>query len=95
MTLQYLLEQTEGANITQIPIFANNECVYDYKESKDCIKLIHNENCYNLEQITLYEILKYAEECNLAYSTTFISSETSGEYFTSATFTDYKLNLKY
>ena len=95
MTLQDLLDQTQGTDITQIPVYANNDCVYDFKESTNSLKLIHNDNCYNLEQVTLAELIKYAEECNLETYSTYILSEDSNEFYTSSDFIDYKLNLKY
>ena len=95
MTLEDILKNNPNIDATQTIVFANELCVYDYKESIKSIELLSNEDCYNLDQVRLSEILEYSNECSFSIDESFLKDEETGEYFTSYDLDGNKLNLKY
>jgi hypothetical protein len=95
MTIEDIILANPNIDTTQTVLFANEQCVYDYKESIKSIKLISNDDCFNLEQVSLYELIEYSDECSFSIEDSFLKDEQTGEYFTSYDINGNKLNLKY
>lgn len=95
MTLDDIINNYPNADYSQIVVFANNACVYDYKEGKQCIELLSNDDCYSLEQVNLYELIEYSEDCSFTIDSCYLKSEDSKEFFTSYDLDGNKLNLNY
>lgn len=95
MTLEDILLNNPNIDTTQTVVYTNGMCVYDYKQSTKSIELLSNDDCFNLEQVNLYELLEYSDECSFSIEESFLKDEESGEYFTSYDLDGNKLNLKY
>ena len=95
MTLEDIINAYPNADFSQIVVFANEQCVYDYKESTKSIELLSNNDCFDLDQVTLYELIEYSDECTFSIEESFLKSDDTSEYFTSYDLDGNKLNLKY
>ena len=95
MTLQDILDKYPNADYSQIVVFADGQCVYDYKKGAQCIELLSNDDCYSLEQVNLLELVEYSDECTFTVDQCYIKSEDTKEYFTSYDINGNQLNFKY
>lgn len=95
MTLQSILDNNPTVNFSQLVVFTNGDCVYDYKEGQGCIELLADKNCSDQEQVTLYELLEYSDECSFTGDDCYFRDEDSKEYFSSYDLDGNKINLKY
>lgn len=94
MTLADILAASDQnkVDLTQTIVFSNGAVVYDFKQKDNNIALISGED---FEAVTVYELVKYTEECELEYDTTYFVDENTGEFFMNHSWESENLLLSY
>lgn len=94
MTLQDLLENSEGRELSTLVIFSGDDAVYDYKVQDSDVVLISGPDSYGSDLVSVYELVFYVEAVGLDLDKATLFHENTSEYYTTSTWENARVILK-